>query len=112
MLSSTGADRIKGDGTKAGWSLAGGEVDGTLTGTAVLMHRTFRFPQPASEPQNPQLMRPLCRRRPDPSSLAKPLVLRLPVRLIRDGKPDAALLDRLLHDYANPAKVTVALSID
>lgn len=109
MLTSTGADRIKGDGTKASWVWLGGEVDGTLTGTAVLMHPdNFRFPQPLRlNPKNPQLCIAPSAEGDWSIEPGKPLVLRYRF-VIRDGKPDAALLDRLLHDYANPAKVMVA----
>lgn len=109
MLTSTGADRIKGDGTKASWVWLGGEVDGTLTGTAVLMHPdNFRFPQPLRlNPKNPQLCIAPSAEGDWSIEPGKPLVLRYRF-VIRDGKPDAALLDRLLHDYANPAKVSVA----
>lgn len=109
MLTSTGADRIKGDGTKASWVWLGGEVDGTLTGTAVLMHpENFRFPQPLRlNPKNPQLCIAPSAEGDWSIEPGRPLVLRYRF-VIRDGKPDAALLDRLLHDYANPVKVTVA----
>lgn len=57
MLTSEGHDRKSGDSTKAKWVHLGGQVDGTTTGMAILIHPSnFRFPQPLRlNPKNPQL---------------------------------------------------------
>jgi hypothetical protein len=108
MLTSTGADRFKGDGTKAHWVWMGGEVDGAVTGTTILIHpENFRSPQPLRlNPKNPQLCMAPSADGDWEIQPGKPLILRYRL-VIRDGAPDAALFDRLLRDYATPPKVAV-----
>ena len=108
MLTSTGADRIRGDASKAQWVWLGGDVEGAPTGTAVLMHPdNFRYPQPLRlNPKNPQLCIAPSVEGDWAIEPGKPLVLRYRL-VIRDGKPDAALLDRMLRDYATPPKILV-----
>lgn len=108
MLTSTGAGRVQGDGKKASWVWLGGEVDGETTGTTVLMHPdNFRFPQPLRlNPKNPQLCIAPSAEGDWSIQPGQPLTLRYRL-VISDGKPDPALLDRLLQDFARPAKVTV-----
>lgn len=101
-------DRIAGNGTRARWYWIGGQVDGSLAGIAVLGHPgNFRAPQPLRvHPTEPFVCWA-------PSHLAdasiqpgKPLVSQY--RFVTfDGPPDAARLERLWADFAEPPSVRV-----
>ena len=108
MLTANGDDRIKGDGTKAHWVWLGGDVEGTATGIAVLIHPlNFRFPQPLRlNPKNPQICVAPSADGDWSIEPGKPLVLKYRIVLM-DGKPDAAELERLWADYAQPPRVEV-----
>lgn len=101
MLTSNGDDRVKGDATKAKWVWLGGEVDGAVTGIAVLIHPSnFRFPQPLRlNPRNPQLC-------VAPSQVGdweivpgKPFVARYRLAVF-DGVPDSAFIESLWKEYS------------
>ncbi len=108
MLTSTGADRKGGDATKAKWVHLGGEVDGAPTGIAVLMHPSnFRFPQPLRlNPKNPQICVAPSQDGDWEIVPGKPYVSRYRI-VIADGKADAAFLEKLWADYAEPAVAEV-----
>lgn len=108
MLTSNGDDREKGDSTKGKWVHMGGDVSGKRTGLAVLIHpQNFRFPQPLRlNPKNPQLCIAPSQDGDWEITPGKPYVSRYRF-IVADGKPDAAELDRLWNDYAQPVVVTV-----
>jgi hypothetical protein len=108
MLTSSGHDRKTGDATKARWVWLGGEVEGTPTGITVLIHPdNFRFPQPLRlNPKNPQICVAPSADGDWSIEPGKPLVLKYRIVLM-DGKPDAAELERLWIDYAQPPKVGI-----
>jgi hypothetical protein len=107
MLTSNGDDRIKGDATKGKWVYLGGEVDGQPTGLAVLIHPgNFRFPQPLRlNPKNPQLCIAPSQDGDWSIEPGQPYVSRYRL-VISDGPADAALLESLWNDYAQPLQVT------
>lgn len=108
MLTSSGHDRKTGDATKARWVWLGGEVEGVPTGITVLIHpENFRFPQPLRlNPKNPQICVAPSADGDWSIDPGKPLVLKYRIVLM-DGKPEAAELERLWIDYAQPPKVEV-----
>jgi len=106
MLTSNGDDRKAGNATKARWLWMGGDVEGQATGIAVLIHpENFRFPQPLRlNPENPQIsVAPSVDGDwsigPGASYVSRYRFV------VADGKPDAAELERLWADYAEPLKV-------
>ena len=101
MLTSEGHDRRIGDSTKARWAYLGGEVDGTPTGIAVLIHPTnFRFPQPLRlNPKNPQLCIAPSQDGDWSIEPGKPYISRYRL-LVFDGKPDAKWIETQWQDYA------------
>jgi hypothetical protein len=86
----------------------GGDVEGGPTGMAVLIHPTnFRFPQPLRlNPKNPQLCIAPSQGGDWEITPGKPYISRYRL-VVADGKADAALLEKLWQDYANPATVKV-----
>lgn len=101
MLTSEGHDRKAGDSTKARWVHIGGEVDGTPTGMAVLMHPSnFRFPQPLRlNPKNPQLCIAPSQDGDWAIEPGKPYVSKYRI-LAFDGKPDAKWIEAQWQSYA------------
>lgn len=108
MLTSNGDDRLKGDSTKGRWVHMGGEVDGSPTGMAILIHPdNFRFPQPLRlNPKNPQLCVAPSQDGDWTIEPGKPYVSRYRF-LVCDGKPDAAMIESAWKSYAEPLKVTL-----
>ncbi len=108
MLTSNGDDRKAGDSSKGKWVHLGGEVDGSPTGLAVLIHPgNFRFPQPLRlNPKNPQLCVAPSQDGDWEIAPGQPYVSRYRF-VVADGKADAAELDRLWNDYAQPPAVEV-----
>lgn len=108
VLTSEGHDRKAGDTTKGKWVHMGGEVDGGLTGIAVLIHPdNFRFPQPLRlNPKNPQLCIAPSQDGDWEITPGKPYVSRYRF-IVADGAPDAKQLDRLWNDFAHPPQVKV-----
>lgn len=104
MLTSEGHDRKAGDSTKGKWVHIGGEVDGTPTGMAILMHPTnFRFPQPLRlNPKNPQLCIAPSQDGDWAIEPGKPYVSKYRI-LVFDGKPNAKWIEARWQSYAkNP----------
>ena len=108
FLTSEGKDRGHGDGTRARWAHVSGMVDGMRTGIAILDHPSnFRAPQPVRiHPTEPFFCYA-------PSKLGRweiqpgtPYVSRYRF-IVEDGPPDAAEVERLWNDYAQPVQVTV-----
>lgn len=101
MLTSNGDDRAKGDATKAKWVWLGGEVDGEVSGVAVLIHPSnFRFPQPLRlNPKNPQLSVAPSQDGDWDIVPGKPFVSRYRLAVF-DGAPDSAFIESLWKDYA------------
>ncbi len=108
MLTSNGDTRLKGDSTKGKWVYLGGDVDGGPTGIAVLIHpANFRFPQPLRlNPKNPQLCIAPSQDGDWSIEPGKPYVSRYRI-VIADGAPDAAWIEKLWQDYAEPATAEV-----
>ena len=108
MLTSNGDDRKAGDGSKGKWVHLGGDVDGAPTGLAVLIHpENFRFPQPLRlNPKNPQLCVAPSQDGDWEIAPGQPYVSRYRF-VVADGKPDAAELNRLWTDYAQPPQVEI-----
>lgn len=104
MLTSNGDNREKGDATKSKWVHLGGEVDDAPTGLIVLIHPSnFRFPQPLRlNPKNPQLCVAPSQDGDWSIEPGRPYVSRYRI-VIADGPPDAAWIERLWQDYAEPA---------
>ncbi len=104
MLTSNGDDRKAGDGTKARWVHLGGKVEGAPAGLAVLIHPSnFRSPQPLRlNPKNPQICIAPSQGGDWEIAPGRSYVSRYRF-IVADGPADAALLDRLWSDYAEPA---------
>lgn len=109
FLTSEGeTDRIKGNETRGKWCHIGGEVDGTLTGVAILSHPdNFRSPQPMRlHPSEPFFCFA-------PSQLGdwtiepgKPYVSKYRF-IVSDGSPNKEKIDALWNAYAHPPKVVI-----
>jgi len=108
MLTSEDTDRFTGDGKKARWVHMGGLVDEEPTGLAVLVHPgNFRAPQPMRlNPKNPQLCVAPSAEGEWVIEPGKPYVSRYRLVIV-DGKADAALLEGLWADYAEPLTAVV-----
>jgi len=109
MLTSNGDDRKKGDSTKAKWLHLGGRVDGAPAGLAVLIHpANFRFPQPLRlNPKNPQICIAPSQDGDWEIAPGRSYVSRYRIVAL-DGPADAALLEQLWSDYAEPATAGLA----
>jgi len=107
-LNSSGLDRTTGDNTASRWAYLGGTVAGKLVGAAMLGHpQNFRAPQKVRfNPTEPYwAFAPM---RDGPFTIATGMPLSSRYRIVTlDGPVDAALLDRLWNDFANPPTVTV-----
>jgi len=107
VLTSEGVtDRLRANESRARWCHIGGQVEGQLTGLAILDHPTnFRAPQPMRiHPTEPFFCYA-------PSQLGdwaitpeQPYAARYRF-IVQDGPPDKAELDRLWNDYAHPPSV-------
>jgi hypothetical protein len=105
-LTSEGKTAADGNATRAKWCYVGGLVDGKPAGVAILCHPdNFRFPQPVRlHPKEPFFCfapSQLGEWRIEPG---KPYVARYRF-VVADGDPDPKEIDRLWHDYAEPAGV-------
>jgi hypothetical protein len=109
FLTSEGRQRADGNETRGRWCRMSGLIDGKAASIAVLGHPgNFRAPQPMRlHPNEPFFCFA-------PSQLgdweiapATPLTLRYRL-VVADGVVDAAELDRLWNDYAEPPLVTAA----
>ncbi|MEX2382929.1 MAG: PmoA family protein [Opitutales bacterium] len=109
FLTSNGeTDRVAGHATRADWCHIGGEVDGDLTGVAILGHPgNFRAPQPMRlHPNEPFFCYA-------PSQLGdweitpeEPYVARYRF-VTMDGPPDQNELDQFWNAYAHPVEVKI-----
>ena len=109
FLTSNGeTNKVTANGTRANWCHISGEVDGALTGIAILGHpENFRAPQPMRlHPTEPFFCFA-------PSQLGdwaiepgKPYVSRYRF-IVLDGPPDKKELDALWSAYARPPKIKI-----
>lgn len=109
FLTSEGKDRIAGDNTRARWCAIFGNVDGVVAGIAAFGHPdNFRAPQPVRiHPDDPYFNFSPSKMGDWQIDPGKPYVSRY--RFVAfDGPADAAELDRLWNDYANPPRVSVS----
>ncbi|MEW6302104.1 MAG: PmoA family protein, partial [Verrucomicrobiota bacterium] len=108
FLTANGDDRAKGDSTKARWVQFGGDVDGQPAGIAILCHPdNFRAPQPLRlNPKNPQLCWAPSQDGDWEITPGKPYISRYRF-IIADATADAADIDRLWNNYANPPQISV-----
>lgn len=108
FLTSEGKDRAGGDAQRARWVHMGGKVDGKLAGIAVLDHPgNPASPQPARlHPEEPFLSFAPMQAGAIVIRSGEPLRLRYRF-VVADGRADAALLERLWTDYAQPPRVNV-----
>ncbi|MGH9902985.1 MAG: PmoA family protein, partial [Pyrinomonadaceae bacterium] len=112
FLTSEGKDRANGHATRARWCHMGGMVDGQLAGIGILGHPgNFRAPQPVrihpTEPFFNFAPSQMGRREIAPG---RPYVSRYRY-VVYDGSPDAAELERLWNDYADPPQVTLMFKL-
>jgi hypothetical protein len=108
VLTSEGHDRVRADASRARWAHMGGRVDGALVGVAMLGHPdNFRAPEPLRvHPTDPYLCFAPSRLGAWSITASAPLIARYRF-VATDGPADAALLDRLWRDYAQPPSVTL-----
>ncbi len=108
VLTSEGKDRATADTTRARWAHVGGNVDGALVGIAILGHPdNFRAPEPLRvHPTDPYICFAPSRLGGWSITAGQPFAARYRF-VVADGPADAALLERLWHDYANPPTVTI-----
>ena len=109
FLTSNGeTNRVKANETRGNWCHIGGEVDGFLTGVAILSHPgNFRSPQPMRvHPTEPFFCFA-------PSQLGdwlidpgKAYVARYRF-VVMDGPPDKAKIDQVWEAYAHPPEVAI-----
>jgi hypothetical protein len=103
FLTSEGKDRAAGDGTESRWAVISGGVDGPRASLAILANpANFRAPERMRiHPTDPYLC--FAPSRSGPWSIAKGGTHTARYRLVSfDGPPDAAELQRLWRDYAQP----------
>jgi hypothetical protein len=100
MLTSAGLDRVQGDATTGKWVYLGGQLDGAMSGLAILIHpENFRFPQPLRlNPKNPQLCIAPSQGGDWSIEPNKPYVSRYRF-LVFDGRPLPADLDSAWSGY-------------
>ncbi|MBC7931993.1 MAG: PmoA family protein, partial [Rubrivivax sp.] len=108
FLTSEGKDRGNGNATRARWCHIGGPVEGQPVGIAILDHpANFRAPQPMRlNPDDPFFNYAPSQLGPFEIKPGSPYVARYRY-VISDGPPDAARLDRLWNDYADPPRANV-----
>jgi hypothetical protein len=109
FLTSNGeTNRVKGNDSQAKWCHMGGEVDGALTGMAILCHpENFRAPQGMRlHPTEPFFCYAPSQGGDWAIEPGKPYVARYRF-VVKDGAPNQAELDRLWDDYANPPTVQI-----
>jgi hypothetical protein len=108
VLTSEGRDRVGADNSRARWAHISGKVDGAAAGIAMLGHPdNFRAPEPMRvHPTDPYICFAPSRLGAWSIAAEQPFVARYRF-VAADGSADAALLDRLWRDFADPPKVTV-----
>ena len=111
FLTSEGYDRADGHATRARWCHIGGLIGGQLAGIAILCHPdNFRAPQPVRiHPTEPFFCYAPSQMGRWGISPGHSYVSRYRF-IVYDGPPDAAQIERLWNDYANPPSVVVTAS--
>jgi hypothetical protein len=108
FLTSEGKDRATGDGTESRWAVISGGVDARRASVAILAHPSnFRAPERMRiHPTDPYLC--YAPSRSGPWAIAKGGTYTARYRFVTfDGAPDAADLQRLWLDYAQPPTVSI-----
>lgn len=102
-------DRSTGNGQAVRWCVMGGDVAGTPASFGVLGHpANFRAPQKMRiHPSDPYMVFAPVRDGEFSIDPGVPYLTRLRFVTIA-GAPDAALMDRLWDDYAEPPEVSVS----
>lgn len=108
FLTSEGKDRKTGDAAPSRWAAMAAPVNGSMAGIAMLAHPSnFRAPEPMRiHPTDPYM----CYAPSKAGAWAIPArgTHRVRYRFVAfDGRPDAAELERLWRDFAEPPYVTV-----
>ena len=108
VLTSEGKDRVGADNSRARWAHIGGQVDGAMVGIAILGHPdNFRAPQPLRvHPTDPYICFAPSRLGPWSITTETPHVVKYRF-VAADGPANAALLERIWRDYADPPTVTL-----
>ena len=108
FLTSEGRDRGNGNATRARWCHVGGSVEGRLAGIAILDHPgNFRSPQPMRiNPDDPFFNFAPTQAGRFEIAPGRPFVSRYRF-VVSDGPAEAAEIDRLWRDYADPPRATV-----
>jgi hypothetical protein len=111
FATSEGKDRSNGENSTARWFVLGGDVDGKPVALAVLGHpANFRAPQPVRiHPKEPYFSVAPPKAGKFVMQPGQPFVSRYRFVAL-DGRPAAALLDRLWNDYAHPPRATIELA--
>jgi hypothetical protein len=108
VLTSEGKDRATADNTRARWVHISGQVDGARAGIAMLGHPgNFRAPEPLRvHPTDPYVC--FAPSRLGAWSITADRAFEARYRFVAmDGPADAALLERLWRDFAEPPVVTL-----
>jgi hypothetical protein len=108
VLTSEGKDRASADNTRARWAHISGSIDGARAGIAMLGHPdNFRAPEPLRvHPTDPYICFAPSRLGAWSITAERPFIAKYRF-VVTDGGADAALVDRLWRDYADPPRVTV-----
>jgi hypothetical protein len=109
FLTSEGeTDRVKGNTARARWCYLGGQLEGGLSGLAVLGHpENFRAPQPLRlHPDEPFLCFVPTQLGEFAIAPGEPYAPRYRF-VVFDGPPDRMELDRLWNDFAHPPVATL-----
>ncbi len=108
VLTSEGKDRVGADNARARWAHISGTVDAAIAGIAMLGHPSnFRAPEPMRmHPTDPYMCFVPSRLGAWSITVEKPYVANYRF-VAADGPADAAMLNRLWNDFADPPKVTV-----
>ena len=108
VLTSEGKDRAGADNTRARWAHIGGVIDGAAAGIAMLTHPdNFRAPEPMRvHPADPYICFVPSRAGGWSITADRPYIAKYRF-VAADGAADAATLERLWRDFADPPRVTV-----
>lgn len=109
FLTSEGKNRSNGHATRARWCYIGGTVNNAQAGVVILNHpQNFRAPQPMRiHPTEPFFNWAPSQLGTWQITQAQPYISRYRVIVI-DGPPDAAAIERLWQDYAEPVTANVS----
>lgn len=108
VVTSEGKDRAGADNARARWAHIGGLVNGAAAGIAMLGHPdNFRAPEPMRvHPVDPYICFVPSRLGGWSITVEQPFTAKYRF-VAADGPADAALLERLWRDFADPPRVTV-----